>query len=261
MIAAAGGLHNPAMQGLRSLKRWWRVNRGWLHYKLRHPRAPFHRYYVSQLERRLDGGEVHVTLGVKSAESDAFQETGRAIVELLREHGLRPEHRVLDYGCGSLRVGRHLIEHLEPGGYVGLDVTERFFSDGLATLDPSLVAAKRPHLALVSDAELERLAADPPDFVVSIGVLMHVPRPEVPDYLASFRRASGERTQVFLSFLEEDGHRQIGELTWAWPSGLVIDELARHGFSGGVVSVQTGGFPAAAPGRSRTIVRAVRTRR
>jgi SAM-dependent methyltransferase len=42
-------------------------------------------------------------------------------LRFLREHGLRPDHRFLDVGCGALRAGRHLVDLLEPGHYYGVD--------------------------------------------------------------------------------------------------------------------------------------------
>lgn len=46
---------------------------------------------------------------------------GKDVLELLKRHGLRPAHRLLDFGCGSLRVGRWLIEYLDAGRYFGIE--------------------------------------------------------------------------------------------------------------------------------------------
>jgi SAM-dependent methyltransferase len=46
---------------------------------------------------------------------------GRKQLDFLVEHGLRPDHRLLDVACGSLRAGRHLVDYLEPGNYYGID--------------------------------------------------------------------------------------------------------------------------------------------
>ena len=41
------------------------------------------------------------------------------VFNLLTSMGLRQHHRVLDIGCGSLRVGRLLIPYLNPKNYFG----------------------------------------------------------------------------------------------------------------------------------------------
>ena len=46
---------------------------------------------------------------------------GKDVLELLVRHGLKPSHRLLDFGCGSLRVGRWLIEYLDADKYMGID--------------------------------------------------------------------------------------------------------------------------------------------
>lgn len=35
--------------------------------------------------------------------------------------GLKPQHRLLDVGCGSLRAGRFLMSYLQPGHYFGIE--------------------------------------------------------------------------------------------------------------------------------------------
>jgi SAM-dependent methyltransferase len=46
---------------------------------------------------------------------------GRDQFDYLLVRGLRPEHRVLDFGCGALRVGIWLVGYLNVGCYFGID--------------------------------------------------------------------------------------------------------------------------------------------
>lgn len=50
---------------------------------------------------------------------------------LLRLCGLKPNMKILDVGCGSLRVGRKLIEYLEPFNYYGIDINLALVDAGL----------------------------------------------------------------------------------------------------------------------------------
>lgn len=46
---------------------------------------------------------------------------GKCIFEFLVSAGLRPGHRLLDFGCGALRVGIWTIPYLDTGNYFGVD--------------------------------------------------------------------------------------------------------------------------------------------
>jgi SAM-dependent methyltransferase len=46
---------------------------------------------------------------------------GKYIFEFAVEAGLRPEHRLLDFGCGALRFGNWVIPYLDAGNYFGVE--------------------------------------------------------------------------------------------------------------------------------------------
>jgi SAM-dependent methyltransferase len=46
---------------------------------------------------------------------------GRYTFEFVVDAGLLPQHRLLDFGCGALRLGNWVIPYLEPGNYFGVD--------------------------------------------------------------------------------------------------------------------------------------------
>lgn len=51
-----------------------------------------------------------------------WEEMGRLQLDFLVEQGLTPDMRLLDVGCGALRAGRLLVDHLEPEHYYGIDI-------------------------------------------------------------------------------------------------------------------------------------------
>jgi hypothetical protein len=67
------------------------------------------------------------------------------VFNLLTSIGLRQHHRVLDIGCGSLRVGRLLIPYLNQGNYIGVEPNRWLVEDGIANeLGMDLVRIKQP---------------------------------------------------------------------------------------------------------------------
>lgn len=185
-------------QGLQSrpgrfLSILWEEGR-WRLWHLRRPNDRYADYYARSIEQRLDSGRPHRTLGKHHWDKDAFI-TGRGVAEVAQfrkrgEHyltdlidlGLEPRHRVVDYGCGSLRVGQHLIRFLDPGRYLGLDLTDRFFRDGMELLEPGLVARKQPVFGVIGERTIAYARSLRPDFVISTSVMIHVPPDEIDEY-------------------------------------------------------------------------------
>jgi cyclopropane fatty-acyl-phospholipid synthase-like methyltransferase len=83
-----------------------------------------------------------------------WEEIGRLQFEFLRARGLKPNHRLLDIGCGSLRGGIHAIEYLEVGNYYGLDINRSLIEAGRHELKLAGLTHKNPHLALSDRFEL-----------------------------------------------------------------------------------------------------------
>ena len=50
---------------------------------------------------------------------------------LLTVCGLRQHHKLLDIGCGSLRLGRLLIPYLNAENYIGLEPNKWLIDDGI----------------------------------------------------------------------------------------------------------------------------------
>jgi SAM-dependent methyltransferase len=51
---------------------------------------------------------------------------------LLTTLGLRQHHRLLDIGCGSLRIGRLFIPYLNAGNYVGIEPNKWLITEGIS---------------------------------------------------------------------------------------------------------------------------------
>ena len=108
--------------------------------------------YADRVIDRLDAGTVHASLGPKLKTGSA--DRARKKVNWLVKTGLKPNHFVVDYGCGTLRVGALLIAYLEPDRYCGLDIDQRFLDIGREMLPEGLANSKRPLLRVISPAAI-----------------------------------------------------------------------------------------------------------
>lgn len=69
-----------------------------------------------------------------------------SVFNLLTNNGLRQHHKLLDIGCGSLRLGRLFIPYLNRGKYIGVEPNKWLVSEGIKNeVGKDLVRIKKPH--------------------------------------------------------------------------------------------------------------------
>jgi hypothetical protein len=92
---------------------------------------------------------------------------------LLTTLGLRQHHKLLDVGCGSLRIGRLLIPYLNVGNYTGLEPNDWLIAEGIRReTGNDQIRIKRPKL--IASSSTESLdPADLHDFAVAQSIFSH----------------------------------------------------------------------------------------
>jgi hypothetical protein len=102
-----------------------------------------------------------------------FEIVGRHTFQTLLAGGLRPSHRLLDFGCGSLRNGYWLMRFLDTGNYYGIEPVEKGVRAGLKHLiGPELEAFKKPTFRFATDNDISAFGV-PFDYVVARSILSH----------------------------------------------------------------------------------------
>lgn len=104
----------------------------------------------------------------------SWQQLGRLQLSFLRSHGLRPEHRVLDVGCGPLRAGVHLVDYLDPGHYYGVDINESVLDAGYEHELTEPLRAKLPREHLRADDRFDCDFGEQFDYAIANSVFTHV---------------------------------------------------------------------------------------
>lgn len=148
-----------------------------------------------------------------------WDETGALQMALLRDAGLRPHHRLLDIGAGSLRLGCKAVPWLDPGHYWATDASLALMRRGY---DLELAQKHRlPPAQLVQDAGFgfPGLPADI-DFAIAFAVFTHLPAPWLDTALTSIRaRFLRLNALVFTLFLAPDP--AAARLPLRQPDGVV----------------------------------------
>ena len=123
-----------------------------------------------------------------------YQAFGIMQRELLIQHGLRPDHYVVDVGCGSGRLGSALAQFLR-GSYLGIDVV------------PELLAYARKRCPAhwrfeVAEGLTIPSGTSQADFICFFSVFTHLLHEESYRYLQEAVRVLKPRGRIVFSFLE-----------------------------------------------------------
>ena len=99
----------------------------------------FTQFYAESVLDALSGKRRHASLGPKLVEGS--EDHARKRFDELVAQGIKPSDTVVDYGCGTLRLGAHFIDYLDADRYIGLDIDDRIIAAGRDQLPADLVEA------------------------------------------------------------------------------------------------------------------------
>lgn len=128
-------------------------------------------YNQAAMAAAVDRGEHRNIIG------GMWEEIGELQMRFLVAAGLEPSNRLLDIGCGSLRLGVRAVEYLAPGNYWGTDLNAALLDAGYEKeIVPAGLADKLPRAQLLTDAEF-RFTGVPTtiDFAIATSVFTHLP--------------------------------------------------------------------------------------
>lgn len=99
--------------------------------------------------------------------------------------GMKPEHKLLDIGCGPLRLGIQAIDYLNDGNFYGIDANPAYFE-----LAPHLYKAsgltKKYEMLLDSDFSFHKFGTSF-DFAIAQSVFTHLSSVQIMDCLKKLK--------------------------------------------------------------------------
>ena len=188
--------------------------------------------------RALGAGAGHYTAFVGPPEQ--YDLMGATQFRLLTTLGLRDTHRVLDFGCGSLRVGRLLIPYLQRGNYHGLEPNTWLIEDAVnRQIGRDLIVLKAPHFHAFDDFRADRCGADF-DFIVAQSIFSHCGADLFETALGGFARALARTGLALVTIIDpgKDGFAEFAGSGWVYPGcvahapNTVAAIVARAGLHG-----------------------------
>jgi hypothetical protein len=134
-----------------------------------------------------------------------FEIGGRAQLVRLLENGLLPESRVLEIGCGVLRVAYWLVRFLDPECYCGIEPARQRVELGQRYLfSPDLLEQKRPRFDYnaVFDTSVFQVKFE---YFVAGSIWTHCSKRHLETTLDGFIRNTRSRGVFLASYLPAEG--------------------------------------------------------
>lgn len=145
---------------------------------------------------------------------DRYDFMGATQFRLLTSLGLRADHKLLDFGCGSLRSGKLFIPYLNSGNYFGQDPNQWLIDEGLSNeLGTSIVDVKRPTFSNVDDFTIQ--FNEKFDYIVAQSIFSHTDLSLTKKGLRSIYNALSDNGIALVTIIE--GKDYNGEESWVYP--------------------------------------------
>lgn len=149
-----------------------------------------------------------------------FDRLGASQFFVLVKYGLREHHRVLDFGCGSLRGGRFLMTYLAPGNYYGIEPEKQVLDEMVENeLSWAFYQKRKPHITHGKDFQI------PPewpffDFILAQSILSHTSGKLMEQCLDECRGKVASEGLIFATAVlgeKTDVKKAVREARWYYP--------------------------------------------
>jgi len=128
-------------------------------------------YYNPEALRQVSEGDKH-----RDAVGGLWDEMGQLQLDFLINQGLKPQHHLLDIGCGSLRFGRLAVTYLQAEHYFGQDISPQLIEAGYTKELTPVQRQKLPrqHLTVGDQFDFSH-CTQPIDWAIAQSVFTHLP--------------------------------------------------------------------------------------
>jgi ubiquinone/menaquinone biosynthesis C-methylase UbiE len=189
------------------------------------------RMYVDDLASRNSYGAV----GPTNDRSD-WERIGKLQFDYLVKHGLKPEHRLLDIGCGNLRGGHHIIRHLDCGHYAGIDISREILLSALSVIEEYFLQEKMAYIYIVRDMNFSFLPDNYFDRVHAHSVFSHCELEAIERCLGGVKRVLKRDGLFDFTILEStDKNYNLFREDYYYPRATMIDTATKIGFTAEVM--------------------------
>lgn len=162
--------------------------------------------------------------------ADEWESHGELQLNFLIEYaGMTPQSVVVDYGCGIGRAARRLVPYLNPGHYVGLDISPAVLEYARGLAEREGWDERHPTFRLTKgDFDVE----GPVDIVWAHSVFTHLPEDIIRRNVEQVRKALKPGGQFLFTYTRADRKRRTGLKQFRYPTEFFVEVAREFGLKG-----------------------------
>jgi cyclopropane fatty-acyl-phospholipid synthase-like methyltransferase len=145
---------------------------------------------------------------------DLYTIIGLTQFSLLTFHGLQSNQKVLDVGCGSLRLGKYLMEFLQEGNYFAIDPNKWLVEEALKNEK----IEKKDNIIYkeINDFNL-KIFKKKFDWIIANSIFIHACIDQIKICMQQAYKTMNKDAEFFFNYIEgEDNKRK----EWSYPSSI-----------------------------------------
>ncbi len=158
---------------------------------------------------------------------------GEYYLEFMRNHGLKPEHRVLDFGCGYGRAAIPLLKFLNAGNYIGSELCDKRIELAEEWVTREGLDNKEPQFVISTDNSMPYLQDKSIDVFWTYSVFTHVPEKEVHQILEALKRILRPKGVIYFNYcapMEGSPPPPPTLEDFYWEHDKLADVVRSHGY-------------------------------
>jgi len=154
-----------------------------------------------------------------------WEQLGKLQFEYLVKNGLKPQHFLLDIGCGCLRGGIHFIQYLQKGHYFGIDKDPFLLEGGKIELEEKNLLDKSPILKLDENFDFVSLNQKF-EYALAQSVFTHLPMSKIKKCFENVEKVLVNEGKFYATFFENNSKDDTDEpITIESVDGITFETL------------------------------------
>ncbi len=174
-------------------------------------------------------------------------EEGLAQLKALQLIGLKPEHRVLEIGCGALNAGIPIISFLNKGNYVGIEPNHWLVEKSALVVENNTIIRDKEAKFLYNSefnaydkvTPLDTYNIYPPgrtfDFIIAHSVMSHASHRQLNDFLKNCKQVLAPTGKLLFSLLltndSEGRQKETMDDKWHYPGSVFVLPSTLYAFA------------------------------